>query len=94
MEVVVNDLGGILKDNDTEYIESVKSSLTHADPNCKLSIRKNNAGSLLFSITPAQDEFKQDIINNLLGLHRLLKIKIIFSKSLKISKIISFEVNL
>lgn len=91
MQIKSNDLGGILDDNSDIYIQSVKAAIDHADPECVVTIRKDHS-KITFHITPSKPEFRQAIINNILELHRNLKIKTNFSKSTNISTTVSFSV--
>ncbi len=81
----------IMKDNDAFYINFVIDAVKHSDPDVELTIHKME-GEIKVSIKPSLEENKKHIIENLLDAHRLFSIKIIFSKSLAISKIISYSV--
>lgn len=80
-------------DAEFEFLDSIITAIIHADPesNAKLSIVGNK---VTMHITPSIPEFKQSIINNLIKQNSLLKIKIVFSSSLKISKGVSFSITL
>lgn len=93
--MIVNrsDLPSILKDNEDIFIQNIKCCIDHSDPAATVDIRKSSS-DLIFHILPSIEEFRQGIINNLLVIHRNFGIKIIFSKSLAVSKTISFHVTL
>lgn len=91
MTIKSTDLPKLLKDNEEIYIQSVRCSVEHADPNSTMDIRNTETG-LIFHIKPSTDLFKQHVVENLLSIHRTLNMKIIFSKSLAISQTISFTV--
>lgn len=80
----------IQPDSNFEFLDNIIVCIIHADPECKgqLSI---SSGRIIVHIEPSIPEFKQQIINNLVKLNSLLKIKIIFSSSLQISHKISFH---
>jgi hypothetical protein len=91
MKITSQDLPPILRENDRFYLEWVKSSVTHADPEAVVSVRQNIDG-LIFSIIPSIEELRQSLISNILESHRRLNLKIKFSSSLKIQKTISFSI--
>jgi hypothetical protein len=80
-------------DSNFEFIDNILVCIVHADPECTGSLSIQN-GVILFHIQPSNLEFKANIINNLVKLNSLLKIKIVFSSSLAISKVISFHIHL
>lgn len=81
----------ILADTILDLLSIIFILLDYSDPllSIVLSITKEK---ITCHITPSNKEFKQDIIDNLLYLVKILKIKLIFSKSLGISHIISFDI--
>lgn len=81
-----------ITEEDTHYYTWVSSVLEHADPEANLMIRENEK-QLIVHITPHLPENRQKIIDNLLNLHRQFGVKIEFSKSLAISKKISYFIN-
>lgn len=93
--MTINRLGfpSIIPDNDTLYIDFISTALTHADPEAIITIDKRDA-SMRVTISPSLKDFKQHVIDNILNAHRLLKLKVIFSKSLAISKSVSYIVEL
>jgi hypothetical protein len=91
MKIESKDLPPILRENDNFYLEWVKTSVTHADPEATVTVRQNSEG-LVFSVLPSVDILRQSLIDNLLESHRRLNLKIKFSSSLKIQKSISFTI--
>lgn len=81
------------RDEDYLYINNVRASIFHADPNADISFFKNKK-ELIVHIKKFKKEWKQDIIDNLLAIHKIFHLKIIFSKSLAISNTISYSINL
>jgi hypothetical protein len=88
---IESDLPPILRENDNFYLEFIKTSVIHADPEAVVSVRQGSDG-LVFSVIPSIDSLKQSLITNLLESHRRLNLKIKFSSSLKIQKTISFSI--
>lgn len=94
MNVLARGFGGVVSDNNMLYLNYLLNSLIkHADPEADVLIDKVD-NELKVTITPSNPEFKPDIIYNLLEGHRKFKIRIIFSKSLAISKKINYIINL
>lgn len=91
--IAVTHCSGIKTDNDYYYLDSIRAWLSIADGQASFSFDKNDS-EVIVHIKPSNPDRKQDIINNLLAINRMLGVKIIFSKSLKISKTISYTVNL
>jgi len=84
---------GILKDNDKYYLDFITDAMSHADPEAELLLNKIGS-EIKVVVFPSGNEFRQDLINNLLAVHNLVKIKIVFSKSLAISKSIAYSVEM
>lgn len=83
-------LSGISRlDNDNEYIDFIGSAIKLADPMASVSFHKSKE-KLNVAITPSIEDYKQHLIDTVLEAHKRLKIKIHYGSSLKISKIISF----
>jgi hypothetical protein len=82
-----------LNDNDLRFLHSVDTALKYSDPEVKVECRRS-LNTLIVTVIPSQEEFKQDIIDNLVGLHRMMGMKITFTKSLGLSKQITFQINL
>lgn len=80
-----------LSDNEGRYIALILAVIDYSNPESETSITYSR-DKYHFNISPKNEDFRQDIINNLLGVHRNLKIKITFSSSLKISKLVQFTV--
>lgn len=79
----------IQPDTEFEFLDSIITCVVHADPEstAQLSVVENK---ITMHVLPSTPEFKQCIVDNLVKLNKLLKIKITFSSSLKISKRVSF----
>ncbi len=77
------------KDNDLGYLDWLVAVVNYSNPDS--SIRMDLVGEgYNVTITPANAEFRQRLVDNVLELHRRLHLKIVYSKSLKISKKVQF----
>ncbi len=81
----------ILSDEQMDMLSFIMMLLNYSDCCYEIIISKTEE-KVIMHITPSTPEFKQDIIDNLLYIVKVMKIKIIFSKSLAISHIISLEI--
>lgn len=82
----------VITPDDIKYYQWVDAVLKYIDPEAKLQIRENDK-QLIIHITPSDGELRQSIIEGLLNIHHKMETKIEFSKSLAISKKISYFVN-
>lgn len=80
-----------VSDNVLELLCIIVTIVNYSDPlhQVKVICHENK---VICYITPSKEDYKQEIIDNLLWINKNLHIKIIFSKSLKIQKNISFEI--
>lgn len=79
----------ILSDNDMELLDHIVMILNYSDCCFDINITKS-VDRLIVHITPSNPDFRPDIIENLLWISKVLRVKIIFSKSLKIQRLVSF----
>lgn len=80
-------------DNDVSYINLLTDAiLAHADPDAEVSLVKVD-NEIKVVVKPSVEDFKQSIITDLVAAHRLLKLKVIFSKSLAKQKSICYTIN-
>ncbi len=91
LKITKRGFPSILKDNDAVYINFISDVMKHADPEADILLDKYEK-EIKVNITPSNGDFKQHLITDLLEAHRLFQMKIIFSKSLSISKKISYSV--
>ena len=82
----------ITKDNDAAYLNHVRYTVETIDPKAVIYIYKAD-NIITFHVEPSQDIYRQLLIDKLLEYHRALRIKIEFSKSLKIQSKVSFKIN-
>lgn len=87
------ELPAIIEDNFIIFFVLIEAVVKYSDPEATMDIRRNSSGYIVH-ITPGNEAFRQDTINNLLYIHRHLKIQIFFSSSLAISKKISYTIKL
>lgn len=87
---VKNNFTRLQEDNSYLYLWLVSLSIQHRDPGAMVAVNKNN-GKLQAIITPSRGEFKQDIIENILSMHKILGIRVDFSKSSALQKIITYN---
>lgn len=86
-------LPSALPDELLNYFRKVEAAIHHTDQ--KAGLKYNSFDNKLkVYVYPSDNSLKQSIIDNLLGIHRTMKIKIVFSKSLAISKSIYYEIDI
>lgn len=86
------ELPAVLDDNSAHYVQWLLTATHHADPRCDVELHyKGN--QISGTIKPSTQDNKQNLIDTLIEAHRRMKLKIEYSKSLKIQKNISFLVN-
>ena len=78
-----------IPDNEYNYFDFLLLVVTYSCPDSKVRVDLVREGYNV-TIFPANPEFKQKIVDNVLEMHRRLKQKIEYSKSLKISKNVSY----
>ena len=85
------DYPKILDDNTISYLEWLVGIVEYSNPESNITFRPlGNTYQVV--IEPSNLTFRQDIIENVLHLHHRLKLPITYSKSLAISRLISFEI--
>lgn len=83
-----------MTDNEQRYLNLIEAVSEYSCPNSDLNLRKGSNDNFIVTIKPSEQNFRQDIIHNILAIHRLLKIPIIFSSSLKVSNSVAYNVKL
>ncbi len=91
MKLTKTGFSSIPLENDKLYINFTLDCVTHSDPEAEVVMNRFDK-EIKVVIKPSEPSFKQHIIDNLLGVARLLGIKVIFSKSLALQKSISYSV--
>lgn len=85
--------GVFLLDNDNQYIDFISGAVMLADPLANVRVVKS-LDKLYVHISPSSLENKSHLIETILEANRRMKIKIHYSSSLKISKIISYYLDI
>lgn len=83
------ELPSILNDNEYKYFMFLDSVIEYSDPEAKVEIRKRPEGFLI-TILPSNELFKDRLIKNNLDYNSQMGFKISYSKSLGISRSISY----
>lgn len=88
--ITLSGTKGIIADNSILYLEFIRSSAQHADPECNItaSVQENRID---VRVMPSESNWKQVIIDNILGVHRILNMRIRFSKSLGLQNSIHYN---
>lgn len=81
----------IIPDNDASYLNSLEERIKEVDNKAEILIKESLDG-LLIHVLPSLDQLRDLIIRSVRQYHYSLGIKIEFSKSLLISKHITFKV--
>lgn len=78
-----------LLDNDQEYLNWVKTIVEYSCPKSDITLHRGLEGYHVH-ITPCSSDFRDKIIKNILEIHHRFDLKIEYSKSLSISKKVSY----
>ena len=81
----------ILPDNEEHYFSFLEGVVYSIDDTASIMIIKNSEG-YLFRIAPSLTKYSQSILNELLGFHKLLHIKLDLSKSIRTNGVITFKI--
>lgn len=79
-------------DNELQLVDTLVAIVDFSDPYCNLFLIKEE-NRIIGHITCSNVEWRSEMIQNLLYLNRVMKIKVIFSKSLGISGKVSFQID-
>lgn len=93
MEINKRNFPKILLENEQTYFQHFFGMLESSDDLCCLDIIK--LGSLYrFRIAPSSPQYLDILIEEIIKLHKTFKIQVEFSKSIKTSSIITFNIKL
>lgn len=93
MEINKRSFPKILLENENKYFEYLFKSIKLIDEFCHLDIIK--IGNLYrFRIAPSGHVYLELLIQEILKIHKLFNIQVVFSKSIKTSSIITFNIKL
>jgi len=93
MIVYLSGTQGIISDNSALYLMFLNAVIAHADPEAILKISKE-VDKLRIVINPSEASFREDILENVLAMHKIFHIKPEFAKSTKIQKNLFFNISL
>lgn len=83
----------IIPDNDAAYFNMLEEQIKSVDSEADITVKSSIEGLVVY-VLPSLPYFRDNIVKNIRKLHYLLDMKIEFSKSLLISKYISFKVKI
>jgi len=89
----IQGTGGIISDNSSFYLLFLQAVILHADGEAIIKIVKH-LDRLTVIVEPQNIDFRQDVLKNILSMHKMLGIKPIFSKSTQIQRKLIFYVEL
>lgn len=85
------ELSPVISDNDVHYFIFLKMAIEYSDPEATFIVKRGLKGYQI-NIKSGVQDFRNDIIENILYLSRILRTPITFSSSLAISNLISFSI--
>jgi len=83
----------VMPDNETAYFAHLEGVINSVDELSSLEITKN-PHSYHFRLAPSLPKYNELLLEEILKLHNIFKIKLNLSKSIKASATIVFEINL
>lgn len=93
MEINKRNFPKILLENENKYFEYLFKCLEAVDDVCHLDIIK--LGNLYrFRIAPSDYKHLELLIKEILRIHKLFNIQVVFSKSIKTSSVITYNIKL
>jgi len=81
----------IIPDNDEHYFKSLEHQIKSVDSLADITVKSSIEGLVVY-VLPSLPQFRDAIVHTIRKYHYLLDIKVEFSKSLLISKFITFKV--
>ena len=83
----------VMADNEIAYFAHLEGVINSVDELSSLEITKN-PHSYHFRLAPSLPKYNEMLLEEILKLHNIFKIKLNLSKSIKSSATITFEINL
>ena len=83
----------VMPDNEIAYFAHLEGVINSVDELSSLEITKN-PHSYHFRLAPSLPKYNEMLLEEILKLHNIFKIKLNLSKSIKSSATITFEINL
>lgn len=93
MTIQYKDVPRIIPENERAYFNLLEGVLNTADEHSQMEIRKNPT-SYQFRIAASAPRYLNLIIQELNNLHKLLGIKLDYSKSIKSTSSVAFNISL
>jgi DNA-binding phage protein len=83
----------VMQDNEIAYFAHLQGLIDSVDELSSLEITRN-PHSYHFRLAPSLPKYTELLLEEILKFHNMLQIRLILSKSIKASAVISFEINL
>jgi hypothetical protein len=83
----------VMQDNELAYFAHLQGLIDSVDELSSLEITRN-PHSYHFRLAPSLPKYTEMLLEEILKFHNMLQIRLILSKSIKASAVISFEINL
>lgn len=83
----------IIPDNDAAYFNLLEEKIKEVDSQCEITAKSSIEGLVVY-VLPSLPHFRDNIVKAVRKLHYLLDMKVEFSKSLLISKYVTFKVKI
>jgi hypothetical protein len=93
MKILKVNFPKIIADNETSYISWLTGYLESIDVNCTVQITKKLNGSINVRIAPSHSKYLDVLIQKIKDFHNLYRIRVEFSKSMKLGANINFNIN-
>lgn len=93
MEINRKHFPKLMQDNDETFLAHVEGVISSVDELCSLEITKD-INFYKFRIAPSLPKYTNMLIEEIIKFHNMFGIKLDFSKSIKTTAIISFQINL
>ncbi len=83
----------IVPDNELAYYRHVQAAIESIDPDSTLLLNKGVA-NISIRLSPSHPKFINDLISVLNNIHNALSLRVTYSKSMKTSCTINYQINL
>lgn len=92
MKVEIRNFDLILPDNEQMYFSMLEGAISSIDVDASVIIIKG-LNKVYFRISPSEPVYSQILLDSILKLHNLMGIILNFSKSIRLTSTISFNIN-
>jgi hypothetical protein len=93
MNIRLRNFDKIQRDNDTNYLLMLEGILNSVDELCEVEVNRRSE-SIGIRIAPSHPSYLKDIIRVVKDFHYSIGFRIEFSKSIKTSSSLDFQINL